>query len=137
MHNPGINSQVYLFCLFVFSLFHSLILFKCSFITLRWTIQVIKAKNFRFYSQISGALCLKKAIPFLVLTLCLQANITAPEVGYYPYIKIYPDSAHPRSKAAYTCVAVTVIWASAFTMIDNPKDMGIPCNFNPNRNPSR
>ena len=33
MHNPGINSWVYLFCLFVFSLFHSLILFKCSFIT--------------------------------------------------------------------------------------------------------
>lgn len=60
-----------------------------SFLALRWTIQVIKAEVFCFYSQISGALCLKKAIPFLMLTLCLQANITAAEVGCYPYIKIY------------------------------------------------
>ena len=60
-----------------------------SLLALRWTIQVIIANFFCFYSQISVALCLKKAIPFLVLTLCLQANIAAPEVGYYPYIKIY------------------------------------------------
>ena len=109
-----------------------------SLLALRWTIQVIKAKVFCFYSQISGTLCLKKAIPFLVLALRLQANITAPEVGYYPYIKIYPNRVPtPDQKAANTCVAVTVIWASPFPMIDNPKDMGIPCNINPNRNPSR
>ena len=105
-----------------------------SFLAFRWTIQVIKAKVFCLYSQISGAPSLKKAIPFLVLTLCLQANITDPEVGYYTYIKIYPNRVptpdqrqhihvslsqwygHPHSPWSITLM----MWASPVTLTLTP-----------------
>ena len=136
MHNQGINSQVYFFqsiCFFFVPFVHFLYMqLHFSFSSLRWTIQVIKAKCFVFIRKYQERCFLRRQFLFSYLhSVYKQTNITAPEIGYYPYVKIYPNRVPtPDRRDIYMCrchIDMDIPIPS-----DNRNGMGIPCNFNTN-----